>query len=928
MKIENMKINGMHHPIGHCFDKILCSWTVSEAISKHQINVKVEVSKDTYFLDVIYRKEDSKLHCYETELELELEPYTTYFWRVTVTGEVGEEAVSDVARFETAKRREPWIAEWIGTSKEDIFHPVIRKSFNIEKVISRARIYICGLGVYEAYLNGEKIGNEYLAPFNNDYQKTLQYQTYDITKRLSKENKIDLYLGKGWYMGRFGLEGRSNNYGSRMAVIAELRLEYEDGSVEVIPTDEKWQYQGSDIEDSGIYDGEVFNRELWKGKENPFRAVNLIDLDKSRLSERYSMPLVVKEERKPVEILHTPAGECVLDMGQNFAGFIEFKADLWAGTKVVLDFGEVLQQGNFYHENYRSANKGFTYVSNGNAETVRPHFTYYGFRYVRVTGWPGEIRPEDFTGKVIYSDLTRTGYLETSNQKINRLYENCLWSQKSNFIDIPTDCPQRDERLGWTGDAQVFAPTACYNMDTRAFYRKFLHDLRSEQLRRKGAVPNYVPTLGADVGTSSVWGDVATFLPTQLYKTYGNLIEMKSYYPLMKDWVDYISGEDEKNGTKHLYLTGFHFGDWLAQDGVTAQSFKGGTEDGFISSVYYYRSATLLSEMAKCLTEGADNEEKNTYQADAVKYLNLAELIQQAIFREYFTPNGRLSIDTQAAYVIALHFGVYKQKDRILAQFKERLKKDCYEIKCGFVGAPLLCVVLCENGMEEMAYHFLFKEEFPSWLYCVNLGATTIWERWNSLLSDGTISGTGMNSFNHYAYGSVIEFMYAYVAGIRPLQPAFAKVTIAPMINMKFRYVMCTYESVSGKYVVNWSIGEDGRVSVHVEVPFDCEAEIRLPRYQEASMRLESGIYDFKYIPMADYRNIYSMDSRLEEFIRDEEAIAILREELPIAYGMLMGEDKENKNRCLGELMQLGYMGFTPGAVQKAVDRLLVLKRW
>lgn len=916
MKVTDLKINGITNPLGFSYEKLLCSWKVTETSAREQELVCIEVSREEDFSGLLLKKEGKELSSNETELKLELEAYTRYYWRVTVTADNGESATSDTAFFETGKMEEPWQAQWIGAAENEDFHPVLRKVFECGKKVSRGRIYICGLGLYEAYINEKKVGDEYLAPFLNDYLECYQYQTYDITELLSAENEIRIFLGKGWYMGTFGLENQAELFGTHMTAVAELHVTYEDGSGEVIGTDGSWEYRGSDVEESGIYFGETVNRRLWKDRENPWRPAALMGAP-GKLTERYSIPVVVKERLTPAAILYTPAGETVVDFGQNHAGYMEFEADFAAGTKIVIECGEILQNGNFYHENYRDAQSVFTYVSDGRKETVRPHFTYFGYRYLRVTGWPGTLKKEDIVSNVVYSDLERTGYIETSDARINRLYQNCLWSQKSNFIDLPTDCPQRSERLGWTGDAQVFSPTASYNMDTRAFYRKFLKDLRSEQLRADGAVPNYIPSLGELGGATSVWGDVGTFLPDVLYRTFGNLGEMAAYYPMMRDWVEYMYRVDEEKGGRRLFLNGFQFGDWLALDGITEQSFKGSTDDDYIGTVYYYKSTELTAEMAKRLG----------YEEDAEKYHRRSGEIRAAIFHEYFTPSGRLAVDTQAAYIIALKFGLYPDKEKLIAQFKERLKKDCYQIKCGFVGAPLLCMTLCENGMADLAYHFLFQEGFPSWLYCVDLGATTIWERWNSVLSDGTVSGTGMNSLNHYSYGSVVEFFYAYIAGIRSAEPGYRSAVIAPEPCMKFRYFNCTYDSACGRYVSNWKIAEDGTFTLHVEIPFGCKARVTLPRC-DRTVTLAAGSYDFSYMPLKDYRRIYDENTRLCEVAQDAEVMEILKEMLPVAYGIIQSRDKENENLTFGELGNLFFMGFTPELVAAATNKIYGLLRW
>lgn len=925
MKITNARINGIENPIGFSYDYLLCSWNVEEAQGKKQKNVLIEVSESKDFEEILYKKEAADLKQNGEKLDVGLKPRTTYYYRVTVTTDAGECVTSDIATFETGKMDEVWTGKWIGPAKEDTFHPVLEKTFAVEKEVKRARLYMTGVGMFEAYLDGEKVGEEYLTPYINDYESGIQVLTFPMEESLKEEKEytLSVLLGKGWYMSQFGLDLKENNYGSRMAAIGELHLEYEDGTEELIATDESWNYYGSDIEDSGIYFGEILNRQLWDGKENEKKPVEVLEhpeeqtetrnLSTEHLLDRLSIPVVEKETIAVQDIIYTPAEEIVLDMGQNFAGFVEFKANFPKGTKVVLDFGEILQQGNFYNKNYRDAKSQFVYISDGREEVVRPHFTFFGFRYVRVTGWPGELDKEDFVGKVIYSDLRRTGSLEASDAKINRLYQNTVWGQKSNFIDMPTDCPQRSERLGWTGDAQVFAPTASYHMDTRAFFHKFIKDLRDEQKELDGGMPNFLPNIGHKEKAGSVWGDIATFLPNTLYTYFGNEEEMEYCYPLMKDWVDFIDRGDAARGErKYLFDFMDTFGDWLALDGPTPTSFKGSTNDTFISSVYYYRSVQIVRQMAEVLNKAEDT----------VHYSELEEKIKKAVLDEFFTPTGRLAIDTQAAYVIALKFKIYLDRERIVEQFKARLKQDMYQIKCGFVGAPLLCTVLAEAGEYELAYDFLLKEGFPSWLYSVNLGATTIWERWNSVMPDGTISDTGMNSLNHYAYGSVMEFVYAYAAGIRPLEAGFGKVAIAPHPDVRIPEIACSYDSVSGRYVCNWKIEKDGTFTVYVEVPFNCEAVVELPGYEKEQMTLSAGSYDFSYEPKEDLRKPYGRNTTLARIAKDGQAMEILGKYTPALAGIAASGDPEMGANSLEDLTHMGFLPFDPSALETAIHEI------
>lgn len=914
MKITDVKINGITNPVGFSFDTIRCSWKVEQCSGKYRKWARIIVSGSPDFETVIYEKKGADLNSIDTVLSFEMKPRTTYYVQVEEEADNGEYAVSTPAFFETAKMDEPWTAKPVTVHKEDCFHPVFFKDFVIEKQIQKARLYVTGTGLYEAWLNQEKVGKDFLAPFITDYDTCIQYQTYDVTELLKGENRLQIFLGRGYYMGNIGYDGYHGVYGDHFTALAELHLEYSDGTEEIIGTDENWYYQGSDIEDSDIYNGEILNRCLWEEKDNtPRAAVEDTEFSMDRIQERYSLPVLVKEELPVVQVFKTPAGETVLDFGQNFTGYAEFKADFPKGTKIILDYGEILQNGNFYRENYRTAKSQFVYVSNGNKEVVRPHFTFFGFRYVRVSGWNGEVKASDFTGKVVYSDLSVTGSIETGHAGINRLFLNALWSQKSNFLDIPTDCPQRDERLGWTGDAQVFSPAAVYNMDCRAFYDKFLKDLRIEQQKWDGAVPIYVPNYNKMPGGCAVYSDIASFLPSLLYEFYGEPENLKKYYPMMKDWVLSVNRRDIENGEHNLFDFGMQFGDWLAMDGPTPTSKMGATDPFFISSVYYYASADMTAKAAKIL--GIEEDQK--------LFSDLAAKIRNAILEEYFTPNGRLSIDTQAGYTVALRFGVYRDKEKLIQQFRLRLKHDCYRIKGGFIGATSICQVLAAEGMADLAYRILLQEDCPSWLYAVNMGATTIWERWNSVLEDGTISPTGMNSLNHYAYGCVMEFLYKYAAGIQPLQSGFTKVRFAPILNVTLKHLTCRYESVSGTYISEWEILENGNIRCHFEVPYNCTAEIVLPGDSKETVILATaGVYDYEYTPVEDYRYPFREDTPLELIAQNKEALQIMQEMLPLAAGMAIGNDLDERNYTFEEIQTYQHMGFDRDMVQKTFARI------
>jgi len=921
MNIERIRISGLENPLGHDLTPLTVSWICTEATGKKQTFARIEVFDRDNQTNPLWFAAAPDLRSTGTKIDLQLRPRTQYIIRISVTDNSDETARGE-AIFETGKMAENWQAIWIGTHQDDTFHPEITGRFlaRCDQSLVRARLYVCGLGLYEAVLNGRKVGNEVLTPFINDYRTAFQVQTYDITDLMQATNTLTFSLGNGWYKGRFGPTRKIGYFGDRYAVIAEVHLDFADGIHQVISTDQTWTYRGSDIAASGIYDGEIFDRTLWAGRDNPDIPAVPVELPVDRLTDRFSMPVRVMETLPVVDVITTPSGETVLDLGQNFAGWITFWSDLPLGTRVHLEFGEVLQDGNFYNDNYGTARGGFVYVADGRQEQVRPHFTYFGFRYVRVTGWPRAIKTEDFSGLAIYSALEQTGFFKSGNSKINRLFMNCLWGQKSNFIDMPTDCPQRSERMGWTGDAQVFSPTASYNMDTRAFYRKFLRDLRSEQNFLGGAVPGYFPSMDGGLSSAAAaWGDAATIIPDTLQRFFDNSDDLAVYYPLMRDWVDWISRQVMvKHGSPAaLWDFGTQFGDWLALDGITEQSFKGSTDDAYVASAYYCHSADLVSRAAKVLGKTEDAE----------KYQTLAGQIRESIRNEYLTPAGRLAVHTQTGYIVALKFGLGLDTEKLTHHFRQRIRQDLYRIRCGFIGAPLICTVLAENGMSDLAFDLLFREGFPSWLYAVNLGATTIWERWNSLLPDGRISGTGMNSLNHYSYGSVVEFLYAYAAGIRPAGNGFSKAMLAPVPDRRLRSVNCQYASTAGTYESEWQIEADGRLKLRFVVPFNCSATIVLPGSERQPIEVDAGEYLFNYQPVIDYRAAYSLLSRLEDLADDEEAMDIASEKMPQIRHFMQGGNAEQLTMTFADLKTMTFAGFNPEIIDETVARLKLLQR-
>lgn len=837
MKIIHLKTDRIANPLGFAIEQPSFSWIVEDTPDTVQTAAQVLVSRDASFEQIIFdsgKVAGPEIDSLAYRPPVALEPRTRYFWKVRVWGE-SESAESDTAWFETAKMDEAWQAEWITPDWDDnSIHPILYREFDLPSRAVAARAYICGLGLYHLELNGQKIGDEHFTPYCNAYDQWIQYQTFDITDQLALgSNLISVMLGNGWYKGRYGADrGVVGFYGDRFALICELRITLDDGTEMVIGTDSAWNAQPSPVVASDIFDGETYDARIGKVVPAPGSAASVkpIAIDMALLEARRSLPVEIIEEIKPVAVLHTPAGETVLDMGQNMTGWVRFRTSAPAATRIHLQFGEVLQEGNFFRDNLRTAKAEYTYIAAGTDAVVEPYFTFFGFRYVKVSGWVGELNPDDFTGCVVYSKMDTIGEIETANGKVNQLIANALWSQKGNFLDIPTDCPQRDERLGWTGDLQVFSGTACFNMDAAAFLSKYAYDLAKEQAKTGGMVPHIVPMVNLEKGGSTAWADVATILPWTLYQFYGDIDILNQQFESMRAWVDYIKRIDDASGGKRLWTEGVHFGDWLSLDApIHPDPRRGGTPHDFIASAFYCYSARLVAKAAHLLGK--------TEQAEA--YERLSNEVKVAIQQEYFTPTGRLAISTQTAFVLTLFMDLAPKahRERVQRDFIAMLQKDDVHLKTGFVGTPYLCRVLSNIGANDLAYRLLLNEDYPSWLYAVNLGATTIWERWNSINPDGSLSSTGMNSLNHYAYGSIVEWMYRDMCGLNPSAgedgvTGFRHAEIAPKPDKSLQWARARYRSAAGLYESGWRLDDAGQLTISVAIPFNASATVVLPDAQ------------------------------------------------------------------------------------------------
>jgi alpha-L-rhamnosidase len=712
-----------------------------------------------------------------------LESKTRYFWQVRVWDNFGEATPwSEPAYWETALLDSSlWKADWIaapGKVAEDHRPVYFRKEFSCGKKIATARLYISAHGLYQVFINGNKVTSDLFTPGWTSYNKRTQYQTYDISKLLKPQNAIGAIVGDGWYRGNIGGKVQRNYFGDKSALIAQMEITFSDGTSQQIGTDGSWKTGNGPITLSDIYNGETYDATLemngWTKtgfNSSAFVPAVILDHPKNILVAPVSYPVRAIAERIPLKMITTPKGGVVYDMGQNMIGWIRLKVKGNRGDRVILKFAEVLdKEGNFYTENLRKAKATDEYIlKGGEEETFEPYFTFHGFRFVKLEHYPGTPDLNSITGVVIHSDMPQTGTFTCSDSLINRLQQNIQWGQKGNFLDIPTDCPQRDERLGWTGDAQVFAPTAAFNFDVAPFFTKWMADLAADQLP-DGKVPDVIPDVRSGRGTSTAWGDAAIVVPWTVYQDYGDTRILENQYVSMKAWVEYMH---QRAGADNLWTGDAHFGDWLAF-ATTKSDYPGATTDkDLIATGYYAWSTNLLAQIAGIIGK----------TGDANKYSELNRNIRQAFVHEYVTPAGRLVSNTQTAYALALSFGLIPEDliSKAAGYLAEDVKK-MEHLTTGFVGTPLLCKALSDNGYADLAFMLLMRKEYPSWLYPVTQGATTIWERWDGQKPDGSFQDVTMNSFNHYAYGAIGNWLYQYIAGIQndPKAPGYKHFLLQP----------------------------------------------------------------------------------------------------------------------------------------------------
>jgi len=703
-----------------------------------------------------------------------------------------------------------------GTIKIYLPCPYLRKSFETGGRIKRATVHATALGAYELHLNGERVGDEYFSPGWTDYNIRVYYQTYDVTGLVrAGDNVIGAILSDGWYAGNINMHGQ-RYYGTKPRFRARLHIEYADGSSEAVVTDRSWKTSRGPILEADMQAGEVHDaREEMPGWDAPgfdddgWESVDVTDRVDALVEAHPGAPVRVTQEIRPIEMTEPKPGVYVFNLGQNFAGWARLKVSGEAGDKVTLRFAEMLKEdGNVYTTNLRTARATDTYILKGDGEEVwAPRFTFHGFQYVEVTGYPGEPDLDSITGIVVHTDLAVTGSLETSSPLVNKLYSNIVWGQRSNYLEVPTDCPQRDERLGWTGDAQVFIRTATYNMDVAPFFTKWLVDLEDGQDGR-GRFPVVAPNVLPIPPAAAGWSDAGVVCPWTIYLVYGDKRVLERHYDSMVQYIDFLEGRSRGYISPPLGT----YGDWLNIDADTPLDL--------IATAYFGYSASLMAETAEAL--GKDD--------DASYYRELFENIRDAFSDKFVDDDGRVKGDTQTAYLMALGYDLLTPDKREMAagRLVDRIEDRDWMLSTGFLGLKLLLPTLTEIGRTDVAYRLLENREYPSWGYSIDQGATTVWERWNSYTIEDGFASITMNSFNHYAYGSVGEWMFGAMAGIDTDGPGFKKIIIRPRPGGDITWVKAGYDSIRGKIISNWRV-DGGRFKLDVTIPANATAKVYLP---------------------------------------------------------------------------------------------------
>ena len=749
--------------------------------------------------------------------------------------------------------------------------PYFRREFSVESGLRRATWWVTALGIVEPYLNGTRVGDEVLAPGWTSYKHRILVSSYDVTDLVDVGvNAFGVIVGEGWAAGALTWENRRHNYSDRPAVYAQLELVYDDHT-DVISTDDHVRVGAGAVRASGIYAGETYNagQEPSGWSEAGFDdamwpAATPYDWDLGTLEERTSPPVMRIEELAPVSLATRPSGTTMVDFGQVLSGWVRITVDGSAGTTVTLRHAEVLTpDGDLERETNRTAEATDRYTLRGDGpETWEPGFTFHGFRYVELEGWPGELDADSLRAIVIHSDMARTGWFETSNELVTKLHDNVVWSMRGNFVGVPTDCPQRDERLGWTGDLNAFAPTATYLYDVRGVLQSWLKDLAVEQLA-SGTVPWDVPDVLPTPSTpTALWSDVAISLPWVLYQEYGDLEILRASYPSMSAFMRQVEVLLDDDG---LWGHGFQFGDWLDPDAPKDNPAGGKTDRYLVATAYLCKTTRELAESAALLDE----------DEDATHFARLHERVRAAFRHEFVSAGGRVVNESATAYALAIAFDILD--DDQLAKAGDRLAEIVeaagYRISTGFAGTPLVTDALTRTGHPDVAYKMLLEKRCPSFLYPVTMGATTIWERWDSILPDGTLNSTGMTSLNHYALGAIADWLHRVVGGLSKVAPGWTRMLIAPQPGGGLTSASTAHETPYGRASVAWRV-DSGEMVLDVTIPEGTTARVVAPLHAEgATYEIGAGTYGWRYPAPPGYGEAVAltMDTPIKVLMDDPE---------------------------------------------------------